>query len=176
MLLEKLAGGDRRSIGRSDEVVAEVLSTPRLFATLFGGLCAADPLVRMRAADALEKVTRRYPTWLAPYKNELLRQLASPEKCEVRWHLVQMAPRLPLTDRERSETQALLKCYLSDDSSIVKTSAMQALADLAGDDVQLRAEIIALLKKLVEVGTPAMKSRGRKLLGDFGVVLRRPAR
>ena len=50
---------------------------------------------------------------------------------------------------------------------------MQALADLVGEDASLRTETIDLLRKLVQVGTPAMKSRGRKLLGQFGVVLPR---
>jgi hypothetical protein len=37
-LLEKLKGGDRRSIGRVDEVVANVLSNPEAFKTLFDGM------------------------------------------------------------------------------------------------------------------------------------------
>lgn len=59
-LLERVAGGDRRSIGRSNEVVAAVLHEPSLFGVLFGGLWKSDPLIRMRAADALEKITVRY--------------------------------------------------------------------------------------------------------------------
>ena len=34
-LLRKLEGGDRRSIGRADEVVAAVLGQPTLFGSLF---------------------------------------------------------------------------------------------------------------------------------------------
>ena len=168
-LLEKLAGGDRRSIGRANEVVDEVLNGPHLFETLFEGLHDDNPLIRMRAADALEKVTARHPGWLVPYKDRLLRRLAEPEIREVRWHLVQMTPRLPFSTRERIETITVLKCCLSDSSSIVKTTAMQAIADLAGDDDRLRAETIHLLERLVVVGTPAMKSRGRKLLKNFGI-------
>ena len=67
-ILEKLQGSDRRSIGRSNEVVAEVLAQPSLFDELFGGLLDADPIVRMRAADAVEKITAKHPDWLKPYK------------------------------------------------------------------------------------------------------------
>lgn len=175
-LLEKLAGGDRRSIGRANEVVDEVLHAPHLFETLFMGLYDDNPLIRMRAADAIEKVTARHPGWLVPYKDSLLRRLAEPEMREVRWHLVQMVPRLPLSTRERLETITALKRCLSDNSSILKTSAMQALADLAGDDDQLRAETVHLLKRLVLVGTPAMKSRGHKLLKNFGIQRPTPPR
>jgi hypothetical protein len=167
-LVEKLAGGDRRSIGRANEVVDDVLHSPHLFETLIGGLHDDNPLIRMRAADALEKITVRHPDWLTPYKNTLLRHLAEPEMREVRWHLVQMAPRLPLTICERLKTITLLKSFLSDSSSILKASAMQAIADLVGDDDRLRAETSHLLEKLVLDGSPAMKSRGRKLLKSLG--------
>jgi len=76
-LLASLTGGDRRSIGRSNELVEKVLSAPELFGSLFEGLNDSNPLVRMRAADALEKVSARYPDWLTPYKNDLLRFVCS---------------------------------------------------------------------------------------------------
>jgi hypothetical protein len=71
-LLSLLAGGDRRSIGRADEVAATVLQSPGLFSQLMAGLWSADSLVRMRAADAVEKISRQKPDLLRRYKNELL--------------------------------------------------------------------------------------------------------
>jgi hypothetical protein len=56
-LLGMLRQGDRRSIGKADEVVALVLRQPRHLPVLAAGLWHPDPLVRMRAADALEKVS-----------------------------------------------------------------------------------------------------------------------
>jgi hypothetical protein len=41
---------------------------------------------------------------------------------------------------------------------------MQALADLAEHDKALRAPIVRQLTALTRTGSPAMKSRGRKLL------------
>src|SRR4029077_16667487 len=58
-ILALLQGGDRRSIGRSVKVVTIVSKNPRLFPKLIAGLWSADPLVRIRAADAAEKITRR---------------------------------------------------------------------------------------------------------------------
>jgi hypothetical protein len=54
--------------------------------------------------------------------------------------------------------------YLTDTSKIVKTFAMQTLADIAADDSRLRGPIVARLRRLTRTGSPAMKSRGRKLL------------
>lgn len=164
-LLEKLAGGDRRSIGRSNEVVADVLRDPSLFEVLFDGLRHDDLLIRMRAADAVEKITVTRPEWLGAHKEELLGPLAASDQQEVRWHVAQMLPRLILSPEERHRAVEILKEYLKDKSSIVKTCAMQALADLAEDDDHLRTEVIDLLQTLRRSGTPAMKSRGRRLLG-----------
>ena len=54
--------------------------------------------------------------------------------------------------------------YLESKSSIVKTFALQGLADLARDDAMVRTEVIDILRKAAQHGTPAMKARSRKLL------------
>ncbi len=41
---------------------------------------------------------------------------------------------------------------------------MQALTDLAQRDPALRSQVAPLIERLTETGTPAMRSRGRKLL------------
>jgi HEAT repeat protein len=163
-ILQKLTGGDRRSIGRSDEVVADVLADPALFGILFEGMLSDDPLVRMRAADAVEKITARRPDYLRPYKTRLLEEVAAVEQQEVRWHLAQIFSRLELDSGERATVYAILLTYLEDESKIVKTFSMQALADLAGQDETYRPLVIAILEKQTAAGSPAMQSRGRVLL------------
>src|SRR5580704_9432725 len=113
-ILSLLTGGDRRSIGRSDEVAALVAAKPRLFSELMEGLWSEDPLVRMRAADAAEKVTSTQPKLLAPHKKELLGLLAEATEQELRWHLAAMIPRLQLNDGERRVAAAVLRSYLDD--------------------------------------------------------------
>ena len=56
-ILSRLRGGDRRSIGNVSEVVAAVRKKPDLLKGLVAGLFDEDPVVRMRAADAMEKVS-----------------------------------------------------------------------------------------------------------------------
>lgn len=159
-----LAGGDRRSIGRTNEVAALIREKPQLFGELIRCMWSDDPIIRMRAADAAEKVSTARPELLAPFKTELLGLLAEAGQQEMRWHLAQMIPRLALCSRDRRRATATLRSFLSDNSSIVKTCAMQALADLAGPDARSRSEIEVLIEELVRAGTPAMKARGRKLL------------
>ncbi len=91
-ILALLAGGDRRSIGRADQVAWIVAKDRKLFPQLVAGLWSEDPLIRMRAADASEKITRENPAWLLPYKKELLGLLAEASEQEMRWHLAAMVP------------------------------------------------------------------------------------
>jgi hypothetical protein len=90
--------------------------------------------------------------------------MAETKQQELRWHLAAMIPRLPLNAKERQRAATLMESYLEDRSSIVKTSALQGLADLADHDSSLRPKIIELLQTSTRNGTPAMKARSRKLL------------
>ena len=144
--------------------MAEVLNDPKLFDTVFKGLLLDDPVVRMRAADAIEKITDEHSEYLRPYKTILIQHVAEYEQQEVRWHLAQIFPRLDLNAEERKDVVKILKDYLSDESKIVKTFSMQALADLAVENPDLYDEVIELLEDSTRTGGPAMKSRARILL------------
>jgi len=163
-ILTLLEGGDRRSIGRSDQVAAIVSSDLGRFPDLLAGLWSADPLVRMRAADATEKITRRHRELLHPYKKELLGLMTETQQPELRWHLAVMIPRLVLSAKERQVAIGSLNSYLEDRSSMVKTFALQGLTDLAHDHPGIRPEVIETLREAASNGTPAMKARSRKLL------------
>jgi len=159
-----LKGSDRRSIGRSNEVARLVLREPGRFKELMQCLWHEDPVVRMRAADAAEKVSAAKPELLKPYKGELLGLLAETEQIELRWHLAQMVPRLTLAGTEGRRAAEALQLYLEDRSSIVRTFALQGLADLSGTDAGLRRRVRELLEESTCTGTAAMKARARKLL------------
>lgn len=150
--------------GRADEVVGDVLDDPGLFEVVFRGMTHDDPLIRMRAVDVVEKVTCQQSELLEPFRGELLELAEQATQQEVRWHVALMLPRVALNARERRKTYAILLRYLDDNSGIVRTNAMQALADLALRWPSFRTDVVPLLGELTRDGTPAMRSRGRKLL------------
>ena len=163
-LLALLTGGDRRSIGNANRVGALVLADTKLLAPLVRHMWASDPLVRMRAADALEKISIERALLLQPFLAELLGLADETLQPEVRWHLALMLPRLQLNRQQRLRAFARLREYLSDRSSIVKTTALQGLLTLAGEDRVLVQEAEGYLQHALRAGTPAMKARARKLL------------
>ncbi len=73
-------------------------------------------------------------------------------------------PRLEFSRKDCMVVAAIFRGYLQDQSRIVKTFAMQGLADLAGPDPRLRNSIRPFIASLMRTGSPSMKNRGRKLL------------
>lgn len=165
-MLEKLTGTDRRSIGRADQVAEEIAGNQALFDEVFNAMFFDDPVIRMRASDAVEKASRRQPERLYPHKHALLYELPKVQQKEVRWHLVQMLPRLPLEEKERRQAAAIAEGFLSDKSTIVRVNALQALADLAQGDPELEGKVQRRLAEVLESGAPAEKARARKLLSE----------
>jgi len=163
-ILKSLKGGNRRSIGKSNDVVTRVLNDPALLDVVVSGMLLEDPLLRMRCADAAEKITAIHPAYLAPYKSVLLNTLSKCEQQEMQWHVAPMLARLPLSAREQKAVVNILIAQTNSRSSIVKTLAMQALFDLGMRNAALQPLALRHIRRLTDIGTPAMKARGRKLL------------
>lgn len=60
-----------------------------------------------------------------------------------------------------------LKEHLKDKRKKVRLVSMQALANLAHDDAQLRPQVIAVLSEMAKTGHPTMQTEGRKLLSSL---------
>ena len=161
---EELRGGDP---DRSGEFPTSFVSSgdSRIDSTnSSGGLLADDPVVRMRAADAIEKISATRPECLAPYRTFFLSEVALGKQSGVRWHIAQILPRIARSRRDATKIEAILHEYLEDSSSIVKTNAMQALVELAERGLLSRTRVAALIREFSHTGTPAMRARGKRLL------------
>jgi hypothetical protein len=162
-ILSLLAGPDGRSIGRSPLVVRQVLRSPALLKELVGGLTVADPLVRMRAADALEKLAHLEPEYLTPYRSRFLRTASRSGQAEVQWHMAQLLARLPLTPVQRTAARRILRRYLGASSAIVQTMALDALVRLAPATPAGRSQVQRLLRSAAASTFPAVRARARRL-------------
>ncbi len=168
-ILKSLSGGDRRSIGKAEIVVGQILKTPVLFGEVVRGFAHSDPVIRMRCADVAEKVSAARPAWLQRHKQAVLALASRAQEKEVRWHVAQMIPRLKLERGERRRAVAWLFKYLADESQIVKTFSMQALFDMSPADAKLRARVVGILRAAIKNGGPAQRNRARKLLKGVGM-------
>jgi hypothetical protein len=150
--------------GRAFEVAMMVLEQPRLANRLIECLWDESEGVALRAADALDIVSHELPRVLVRWKEPLLGLMAEARPIKLRWHLAFFVSRLRLTPAECRRAAAVLRTWLDDRSSIVKTSAMQTLADLTHQDASLLPEVLDLVRILSRSGTPAMRARGRVLV------------
>jgi hypothetical protein len=171
-ILDKLRGGDLRSIGKSKEVVADILNNPKLFRHIFEGITNnKDSVMRARAADVIEKVSRIHHEYLQPFKNKLINEIAVIQQQEVRWHVAQMFSYIEVTPAERAKIEQILLSWVDRkdvESVIVKVSSMQTLSNFAKLDPLLKMKILEKLKYFVQHGSPALKSRSKKLIIELG--------
>jgi hypothetical protein len=166
-LATTLSGGDRRSIGRVADVVIAVAEQPWLITELVGLLQHPEAVVRIRAADALQKLQQLIPDQIVPFQTELLNIAQQAKDPEIRWHMAQMLPRMPTSYMKRSKIAVVLKRYSFDQSIIVRVCAMQGLADLAKADNTFRLLALRTVHSALTFGAPAEKARARKLLGEL---------
>jgi hypothetical protein len=159
-----LMGGKRLDPGRAKEVAAILLKQSGKTAKVIELLWDDNPGVANRAADALERASCVRPELLAPWKDALLGRMADAAENKLRWNLALMIPRAELTVADTERAAAILRPWLDDKSSIVKTSAMHGLAGLTRWNPVMRAEVLDMLRILSRTGTPAMRARGRILL------------
>ncbi|MGA8085796.1 MAG: hypothetical protein WCA10_00725 [Terracidiphilus sp.] len=161
---EMLVPGKRLDAGRACEVGALLLKNPRKTGRVLACLWDETPGVANRAADALERASCRRPEILASWKDALLDRMLDASENKLRWNLALMIFRTPLSKAETERAAAILRSWLDDQSSIVKTSAMHGLAGLTRWDPSLLPEVMDMLRLLSRSGTPAMRARGRILL------------
>ena len=172
---EMLAPGNRLDAGRACEVATLLLKDPRKTGQVVQSLWDEEAGVANRSADALERASSRRPQILAKWKDALLDRMLDAKENKLRWNLALTIGRLPLTVPEAQRAAGILRSWLDDTSSIVKTAAMHGLADLARHDPSLRAEVLDTLRILSRSGTPAMRARGRILLKQMERPPRGPA-
>jgi hypothetical protein len=159
-----LAPGRRLDCGNACAVAALLIQNPRKAGQVVECLWDEDAGIANRAADALERASSRWPEILARWTDALLDRMLDAEQIKLRWNLALMIWRTPLNESECARAAAVLRRWLEDKSSIVKTCAMHGLAGLTVWDRSLLPEVRDMLRILSRSGTPAMRARGRILL------------
>ena len=151
-------------------MISVVLADSSAFGALFECLFNDDEVVRMRAADGLEKVARNEPRLFASYRQRLLTEVAKIDQPSVQWHLAQILAEIELTPRQRDRAVRILKRNLERyDDWIVINLTLEALAHFAREDARLRRELIPILHHRQSDPRKAVAERATKLLGELQV-------
>lgn len=106
-------------------------------------------------AKFLTALPRHEPGWML---------LTEASHNKLRWNLALIVPRLTLSLADCRRAASMLESYLGDRSSIVKTAALQGLADLTRQNSNSLPALIDLLRLHARSGSAAMRARSRILL------------
>jgi hypothetical protein len=164
-ILARLAKGDLRTTGVSEEVAEEICNNQELFDRVVLGLHSDNPGLRMRCADAIEKASIENHGLLQPHKKDILGFIGSINQQEVQWHVAQLIPRLEMTEAETDQAMQLMERYFAEPkSNIVRTFALQTICDLAANDQRYAKLANKYLQKALNDPAHSLQSRARKLL------------
>ncbi len=162
---DQLKGGDLRSIGKADRIVAQIKDQADLD-ELFKGLFDLDRKVVMRTADAIEKVTLENPLYLQKHKEEIIALCNSSQAIELKWHLAQLLPRLDLSAQEVEKCWKILREWATDrnESRIVRVNSLQGLFELSSKRRNGRESFDRIAEEIGREKIPSINARIRNLL------------
>lgn len=162
-------GGKSNSLGKVDEVIGLVLNDRPRLEELYECMFAGDAWIRMRAADAFEKVCRQHPEWVEPYIDRFSGELATSTQPSILWHLAQIYGQVALTSAQKRFAISWLKGLLStkDVDWIVAANAMVTLVQFTKDGSVPMAETVALLKVQRQHKSKAVVRRAEKLMTEL---------
>jgi len=154
-----------RSIGKANEIVELIGCDQNLFDEVFIGIFDKEPLIRMRSADIIEKVSKKFPKLLGKHKTQILENLNLFKQQEVRWHIALIISYLELNKFEAEKVFSVLSYWTNnDESKIVKVNSLQALTDISLQNSNIKSKTKNLIKDQMKTNTPSIIARSKKLL------------
>lgn len=163
MFEDDLKGWPKREL-HNDEVIRAVIAQPLRAHELFDCAVGDDEYVRMRAADALEKVCRHDRRIVQPLTPRLLAEMSEVDQPSVQWHLAQILGELALDGDERRQAVRVVRRLLdASDDALVLSHALTALAAFATADPALHEIAVAHVEAFVADQRPSVSTRARRL-------------
>ncbi|MGB4767806.1 MAG: hypothetical protein WBP22_00955 [Candidatus Saccharimonas sp.] len=122
--------GKKNSLGRVNDVINDTLASPARLEELYLAMFAADAWVRMRAADAFEKICRVHPEWIIAYIDRIQAELGASQQASIQWHIAQIYCEVELSDLQMKRALSWLETTLKTDKVdwIVAANSMKTLA------------------------------------------------
>lgn len=164
LLLQFLQGKDLRSTGNVEQLIPLIICQ-KDFDALFNFLNSSDRIIVMRAADAVEKISRAHPEFLKPHKEEILGFLDSARDQEFKRHLALMVSRLDLTAEEVGRVWSRLTTCATDrkESRIMRVNSLQALSELTYQNKDLKQHLELTFEEVSKENIPSINARIKRI-------------
>lgn len=162
-----LTGGHPNSLGRTVEVVDQVLANPDRFEELFGCYRSDDAVVRLRTSNAMKRVEAERHDLLILYIDQFIEEIGELDQASAQWTLAQLFDRLShdMDKRQRAAALKIMKRNLSDhDDWIVLNTTIETLASWAVEEPALMKWLRPHLERLSSDSRKSVAARAAKKL------------
>lgn len=161
--------GHKNSLGRVNDVIEQVLLDHTRIEELYRTMFNDDAWVRMRGADAFEKICREHPGWIRPYIDRIQKDLFASQQPSIQWHIAEIYCQVDLNEHQKAQAISWLTERLSsvDVDWIVAANSMKALAYFAAKGDVTTSSLQASLKVQLNHKSNAVVKRAKKLLAEF---------
>jgi hypothetical protein len=146
-----LTGGHPNSLGRTIEVVNDVLEHPEKLPELFACYNSADEVVRLRTSNAIKRISKEHPEWLVPHINQMLTEISQIDQASTKWTLANLFETLAqlMTAEQKISATNILKTNLATHTDwIVLKNTAQTLTAWAKKDADLKTWLLPHLERL----------------------------
>ncbi len=162
-----LTGGHPNSLGRTVEVVDQVLADQSLLNDLYGCYFSKDDVVRLRVSSALKRVTAVHPDWTMDLMDGLQSDVAAIDQASTQWTLAllfDMTKEL-LSPAQKQRAIEIVKFNVANHHDwIVLNTSMQVLFDWRKEHPDLSKWLKPHLERLSEDSRKSVSGRAKKLL------------
>ena len=164
---KRLTGGHPNSLGNTIEVVDEVLANENYFEELFNCYFSEDEIVRLRVSNAMKRICKEQPAFLAPYLDRFISEISLIDQPSTKWTISQLFELLEtnLTKEQLAQAKSIIKHNLETESDwIVLNNSMETLANWAKSDSDLKKWLVPNLERLAKDERKSVSKRATKLL------------
>jgi hypothetical protein len=138
-------------LGRTLEVVEQILGNPPDLDQLYQCYFSDDEVVRLRTSNAIKRICKEHPEWVAPYLDRLLKEITPIDQASTQWTLATLFEWLEgfMSPAQKQQALAQLKHNLATHQDwIVLNTTMDTLGKWAMDDDDLHQWIAPQLTRL----------------------------
>ena len=164
---DMLTGGHPNSLGRTIEVVDQVLANPTKIEELFSCYSSEDEVVRLRVSNALRRVQGVRPDLILPLMDRLQSEIANLDQPSAQWTLPKLfeGADKDMSPQQNERALEIVKRNLADHSDwIVLNNSIDYLTPRAATDHDLRDWLIPYLNRHADDARKSVAKRAQKAL------------
>ena len=161
-----LSGGHPNSLGNTIAVVEQVLDNKQLLTDLIDCYKSDDEVVRLRVSNAMKRVAKERPDWVAEHLNALVGWIAEIDQASTKWTLSTLYQWLEtfMNPEQRTAAVTIMQRNIRYDDWIVQNTTAESLAHFARTQPSLAKWLMPELRALTKSRHKSVARRAEKLM------------